>query len=199
MSVTRTLFTIIVILTGLILGSIATINTSIVPTRVQVSTNAEVKVLIKEGTKKVSSINLTGASLLPIHVEDGKFYYSATLNMNDLIIDNKAIENTVQTGYDLYIDTDIENVKLQAELVVEGNDAINHAVRVLLKQNGTYYTLSPENPTVLVDCYLKKSQATSVQLFLYYELADESVNIDNINNAEGCNIKINFYGYIEEE
>lgn len=196
---TKKLFEIVLVLLGLITGSLATIRTSIVPTQVSVVSNQDVKIQIDNGGQPLTSVKMTGGSFLPIHEEKGKFYFSPTLDMNDLVSDSRVNENYAMMNRAIYIDNDIDNCYLQAELVIEGDDELNNAIRVMINDQYKKYYLSKENPVVLCDGKMLTSKnRSSTSFYLWYELSDESITIDNINNGQGAEVTINLYAYVKE-
>lgn len=193
---TRTLFQIVIVLVGLILGSLASISTNMIPTQVEVVSNQDVHVRFYNMTSYISTVTMNSSSILPVHYTGTAFYFSPTLSMDDLTKDN-ATDNTITTVRQISIDKATENAYLQCELVINGDDAINDAIRAAVIIGSHRYLLTPDDPVVLTDVKLTTAN-TSVQFVFFYELEDESVTIDNINNATGSNVKVNLYVNITE-
>lgn len=195
---TKKTFEIVVVLVGLILGSLATINTSMTATQIVYTSNQDVKVEIVNGNSVITQANIQGKSLLPLHYENGVFYFSPTLSLDDLVSDNRVSENYIFSNKTLKASKNVDNCYLQVELVIAGEDEINEAIRLLVKIGQDSYVLSKDNPTALTNLLLTTNNSISSQFTLWYELADESITVDNLNNSEGADIQINLYAYVEE-
>lgn len=193
---TRTLFQIVLVLVGLIIGSLASISTNMIPSRVEVISNQDVHVKFYNMGSFLSSVTMNSGSILPVHYTGTAFYFSPTLSMDDLTKDG-ATDNTITSVRQVMIDKATENAYLQCQLEITGDDAVNDAIRVAVISGTHRYLLSPDEPTVLTDVKLGTS-AISVQFVFFYELDDESITIDNINNAEGSNVKVNLYVNVQE-
>lgn len=195
---TRKTFEIVLVILGIILGSLATINTSIVPTRVTVTTNQDAKVRIKNGGSYVDTINFTGKSTLPIHQENGVFYYSSTLSMDDLVSGTSdSSENYIYYSSEISVDKAIDNAYLQIDMEVTGDDAMNGALRIMAECGKLRYTLSVDEPSVVTDIALATTGKV-VTFYIYYELDDADCTIDNINAAEGADVSIKLYANVIE-
>lgn len=136
-------FEIILIIVGIILGSVARINTTLTPQRVIVSTNEDVKVEIWDGAKFVSSIDLNGYEFLPVHQDNGVFYFSPTLSMDDLVSDARASENYWFNNFSYRINKSVDNCYLTVGLVAEGEDAIKDSIRLMVQYGKDIYVVKP--------------------------------------------------------
>lgn len=193
---TRKLFEIVIVLTGLILGSLATLHTSVVPTQVSYTTNQNVKVLFENSPAPLSELTKAGKSMLPLHEENGQFKFSPTLTVgdyNDDIPDENLFFNTQKVK----ISDNIDNCYLQAELELTGEDEMNKALRAMLMIGNDRYYLSLDNPSVLTNLLLSKT-AQTIKFYIWYELDDPNCTIENINAAQGSDVDINLYGYVTE-
>lgn len=191
----RKVFEIVLIIVGLILGSLANIHGNVIPTRVNVVTNQDVQIKIKQGGSKVSEIELGDLDILPIHYEDGKFYHSDTLSMDDLTQGDNG--NFFQNTYDVSLTKQIDNAYLQVEFNVEGEDAINDALRLRVKYLTNEWVLS-KGESIIVDSNKMTTSDMSIVLTLWYELSDPSCTIENINAATGSSYSIDLYAYVSE-
>lgn len=196
---TRKLFEIVIVLLGCILGSLATLTTSIVPTQISVINNNEVQVRFWNNGDPSTTVDITGKSMLPLHEADGKFYFSPTLSMEDLNTDaDKIAENLLTVKKDVNTDKTIQNVCLQVDLELSGNDEANKCVRAYVKNGSNIYYLSYDEPSVV--CYnisLTKS-AREIEFGLWYELDNEYCTIDNLNSATGSDVQFKLYAYVVE-
>ena len=199
MNLTRKLFQIVIVLVGCILGSLATLHTSIIPTQVDVVNNNDVQVRFWNSGSPLTSINVAGKSMLPLHEESGTFYYSPTLSMDDLNTDSEQMsENLFTTTREVNLDKNISNICLQVDLELSGDDEMNKAVRAYVKCGNNRYYLSYDEPSVV--CYnigLSKS-AKEIEFTLWYELDNENCTIENINAAGGSNVQFKLYGFAKE-
>lgn len=191
----RKVFEIVLIIVGLILGSLANIHGNVIPTRVNVVTNQDVQIKIKQGGSKVSDIELGDLDILPIHYEDGKFYHSDTLSMDDLIQGDNG--NFFQNTYDVSLTKQIDNAYLQVEFNVEGGDAINDALRLRVKYLTDEWVLR-NGESIVVDKNALTTGDMSIVLTMWYELSDSSCTIENINAATGSSYSIDLYAYVTE-
>ena len=199
MNLTRKLFKIVITLTGLIIGSLASINTQMIPTRIQVVSNEEVKLVLKDNGNNVSGVNVSGMSLLPIHVDNTGYYFSPTLTMDDLSkTDVRVSENYIFKSVDARLDTQTDNAYLQAELLINGEDTVNKAIRCQLRIGNYYYYLSQDEPICLTDVLLSNTKDTTIKASFYYELEDETCTIENLNNANGSDVELKLYVYVKE-
>lgn len=192
--------TITIIVLGLILGSVARLDTTMVGTKVNYFSTEDVKVYINDGdNKKLGTLTLADGDLIPCHFDGNNFYKSATLTMDDLksITDQYAYYYITKT-VEVYTSKTIDNTYLQAELVVEGEDELNGAIRAIVKtDNNKKYVMSQESPTALVTDIKLTSTPKSYIFYFYYELEDENVTIENLNASTGANVSLNLYAYIE--
>lgn len=199
MNLTRKLFEIVIVLVGCILGSLATLSTSIVPTQVSVKNNTEAQVRFWNDGSPLTSLNVTGKSILPIHESNGTFQFSPTLSMDDLNTDSDSIsENILVVTKEVNLDKNIDNVCLQVDLSLSGDDEMNKCIRVYVKNGNNRYYLSYDQPSVV--CYninLSKS-AREIEFGVWYELDNENCTIDNINAATGTDIDFKLYAYVKE-
>jgi len=199
MNLTRKLFKIVITLTGLIIGSLASINTQMIPTRIQVVSNENVHLVLKDNGNNVSSVNVSGMSLLPIHVDNTGYYFSPTLSMDDLSkTDVRVSENYIFKSVDARLDTQTDNAYLQAELLINGEDKVNKAIRCQLRIGTNYYYLSQDEPICLTDVLLSDTKDTTIKASFYYELEDETCTIENLNNANGSDVELKLYVYVKE-
>lgn len=192
---TRKVFEIILIIVGLILGSLASIHGEVIPNRVNVVTNQDTQIRIKDGSQLVSDVEVGNLDILPIHYEDGIFYHSDTLSMDDLVQGDGG--NFFQKSYGISLTKYIDNAYLQVEFTVDGEDAINDALRLRVKYLTNEWVLSP-GESILMDKEALSTTAITVILTMWYELSDESCTIDNMNAANGSNYSINLYAYVTE-
>lgn len=192
---TRKVFEIILIIVGLILGSLASIHGEVIPNRVNVVTNQDVQIRIKDGSQLVSDVEVGNLDILPIHYEDGIFYHSDTLSMDDLVQGDG--DNYFQKSYGISLTKYIDNAYLQVEFTVDGDDAINEALRLRVKYLTNEWVLSP-GESILMDKEALSTTAITVILTMWYELSDESCTIDNMNAATGSNYSINLYANVVE-
>lgn len=190
-------FEIILIIVGLILGSMARINTHLTPAHIDVKTNQDVRVLIKDNDKQVNEIEFEGISMIPIHMTGGAFLFSPTLSMDDLISDARVNENRITKYYNISVDKDVDNCYLYAELELSGEDELNNAVRVTIQQGKNIYTVKHGEP-ILMDAFQLTTKDRYLCFDFYYELEDPSCTIDNINNATGTDVTLKLYGYVTE-
>lgn len=190
-------FEIILIIVGLILGSVVTMKTHLTPAHIEVKTNQDVKVVIKDGDKVVNDIEFAGISMFPIHMKGGGFLFSPTLSMEDLIIDARVNENRITKYYNISTDKDVDNCYLYAELELSGEDELNNAVRVTIQQGKNIYTVKQGEP-ILMDAFQLTTKDRYLCFDFYYELEDPSCTIDNINNATGTDVTLKLYGYVTE-
>lgn len=192
---TRKVFEIILIIVGLILGSLASIHGEVIPNRVNVVTNQDTQIRIKDGSQLVSDVEVGNLDILPIHYEDGIFYHSDTLSMDDLVQGDNG--NYFQKNYGISLTRYIDNAYLQVEFTVDGEDAINEALRLRVKYLTNEWVLSP-GESILMDKETLSTTAITVILTMWYELSDESCTIDNMNAATGSNYSINLYANVVE-
>ena len=181
-------FEIILIIVGIILGSVARINTTLTPQRVIVSTNEDVNV--------VSSINWNGYEFLPVHQDNGVLYFSPTLSMDDLVSDSRASENYWFNNFSYRINKKVDNCYLTVGLVAEGEDAIKDSIRLMVQYGKDIYVVKP-GETVDTNIPLDTTKK-AIQCSVYYELEDPSCTIDNINAAQGTSISLEFYANVTE-
>ena len=198
MNITRKTITITLTVLGLILGSMATIKTSAIPTRINVQSNEDVKILINNGGSQVSSVNFKSASMLPLHENNGILYFSPSLSLDDLVNDNRVSENYIYGSYEFVLNKATDNCYLQVEMVLDGEDEVNSALRCMVEFKNQHYILSPESPTALITTAKLSKTPIAPIFYIWYELADESCTIENLNAAEGVNITLNLYAYITE-
>lgn len=191
----RKVFEIVLVIVGIILGSLASLHGNIIPTSVKVITNQDVQVKIKQNGAKVSDIEIGDLDILPIHYEDGKYYYSATLSMDDLVQGHNG--NYYQNVYDVSLTKQTDNAYLQVEFNVEGEDAINDALRLRVKYLTNEWVLS-KGESIIVDSNKMTTSDMSIVLTLWYELSDPSCTIENINAATGSSYSIDLYAYVSE-
>lgn len=194
---TRRTFEIVLIILGIILGSIASFTGTIIPTRVSVVTNQDTKVRIKQGGSYVSEIELGDLQYVPIHYENGVYYFSDTLSMDNLS-ENGALNEKFHNTYDISLTKYIDNAHLQVELVIEGNDDINGSIRALVKYKTETVILSQENPCAVFDTMVLSNEDQTIVIDIWYELEDPSCTIDNMNAAVGSNISLNLYANVTE-
>lgn len=192
---TRKVFEIILVIVGLILGSLASIHGEVIPNRVNVVTNQDTQIRIKDGGQLVSDVEVGNLDILPIHYENGIFYWSDTLSMDDLVQGDGG--NYLQKIYDISLTKYIDNAYLQVEFTVDGEDAINEALRLRVKYLTNEWVLSP-GESILMDKEALSTTAITVILTMWYELSDESCTIDNMNAATGSNYSINLYANVVE-
>lgn len=191
----RKVFEIVLVIVGIILGSLASLHGNIIPTSVKVITNQDVQVKVKQNGAKVSDIEIGDLDILPIHYEDGKYYYSATLSMDDLVQGHNG--NYFQNVYDVSLTKQTDNAYLQVEFNVEGEDAINDALRLRVKYLTNEWVLS-KGESIIVDSNKMTTSDMSIVLTLWYELSDPSCTIENINAATGSSYSIDLYAYVTE-
>lgn len=194
---TRRTFEIVLIILGIILGSIASFTGTIIPARVSVVTNQDTKVRIKQGGSYVSEIELGDLQYVPIHYENGVYYFSDTLSMDNLS-ESGALNEKFHNTYDISLTKYIDNAHLQVELVIEGNDDINGSIRALVKYKTETVILSQENPSAVFDTMVLSNEDQTIVIDIWYELEDPSCTIDNMNAAVGSNISLNLYANVVE-
>ena len=196
---TRRTFEIVLIILGIILGSIASFTGTIIPTRVSVVTNQDTKVRIKQGGSYVSEIELGDLQYVPIHynANNGVYYFSDTLSMDNLS-ENGALNEKFHNIYDISLTKYIDNAHLQVELVIEGSDEINGSLRALVKYKTETVILSQENPCAVFDTMVLSNEDQTIVIDIWYELEDPSCTIDNMNAAVGSNISLNLYANVVE-
>lgn len=196
---TRKLFEIVIVLVGCILGSLATLNTSVIPTQVSLINNQDVQVRFWNSGNPLTTVNMNGKSMLPVHEENGTFYFSPTLSMDNLNTDKTSIdENTIYTTREVNLDKNVSGMCLQVDLELSGDDEMNKCLRAYVKNGSNIYYLSADEPSVV--CYnigLTKS-ARDITFAIWYELDDENCTIENINNASGTDISLKLYAYAKE-
>lgn len=61
----RKVFEIVLVIAGLIIGSLATIHGKVIPTKISVISNQDTKILIKSGGQKVREIEINDLDILP--------------------------------------------------------------------------------------------------------------------------------------
>lgn len=189
---------IVIIIVGIVLTSVMTINTRISPVKVNVISNEDVKIVLKENGEEVSNIEIPNKEMLPVHNQGGYLWYSPTLSMDDLVTTGSLVSaNSITQTYDILLNKETENVVLEAHLIITGDDALNKAVRVQVQQGTKRYVLSQDNPEVITDVALTTT-GKALQIKIYYEMEDESCTFENINAAEGCDIQLELYAHITE-
>lgn len=193
----RRTFEIILIILGLILGSMASISGTIIPTRVSVITNQETQVRIKKGGSYETNIEVGAMEYVPIHYENGVFYFSDTLSMDNLK-EEGALNEKFHNTYDISLTRGIDNAHLEVELVIEGEDAINDSLRAMVKYKTETVMLSKNSPSATFETMILSNEDQTISIDMWYELADESCTIDNMNAAEGSSISINLYANVIE-
>lgn len=194
----RRTFEIILIVLGIILGSIAQLSGTIIPSRISVITNQDTKIQIKKGGSYVSNIELGAMEYLPVHFENGVFYFSNTMEMDNLSEDG-ALNERFQTTYDISLTRATDNAHLEVELEIDGEDAVNDSIRARVKYKTEEIILSKLNPSGTFDTMLLTTEPQTIIVSIWYELEDESCTIENINAAEGSNISLNLYANVTEE
>lgn len=194
---TRTLFEIVIILLGLIVGSLATIDIGVIPTQISYITNQDAHVVIKgAGGSYFSTSFKNTMSLLPVHEENGRFYFSSTLSTDDLeeITD---FSNYQYYSSELKLDKATDNAYLQVDVDFEGTDEANKALKVLFRCDNKDYYLDTETPSVITDVLLT-TKPKAFNVYVWYELTDEDCTVDNLNAATGTNVKVEMYAYVKE-
>lgn len=188
-------FEIILIIAGLILGSLASITTTMTATQVIVTTNQDTKVKIKEDGNLVSKVTVPGKSMLPVHNKNNNMMYSPTLSVDNLTgYDNG--DNYIAKSYDVSIDKDIENAHLQVELILS-EDTMTGTVRALVNYGGEIHILSAQDNIVTFENTIT-TKSKAFGFTLYYEMEDESCTIENINASTGVDVEVNLYAYVTE-
>lgn len=193
----RRTFEIILIILGLILGSMASISGTIIPSRVSVTTNQDTKVRIKKGGSYESNIEVGAMEYLPVHYENGVFYFSDTLSMDNLS-EQGALNEKFHNTYDISLTRGIDNAHLEVELVIEGEDAINDSIRAMVKYKTETVMLSKNSPSATFETMILSNEDQTISIDMWYELEDESCTIDNMNAAEGSSISLNLYANVVE-
>ena len=197
--IVRIVFTIL--FAGMLLGTQATMTTSVKPVLVETGEGTvDIKVSKSNSDTLYDTLEMTGKCLTPISYENDKWYYSKTLDIADITeVTESQIKDYILSGsYTFSTETkDVNYVRLELEL--DGNDELNKALRVMVSgpQIGTKI-LSMENPVLDTSAKISKLYSQSVNIYIWYELADESCTIENINNANGVNIKIKVGAYYKD-
>lgn len=194
----RKTFTITTTILGLILASMITFTGSVVPTRIVIQDNSTTLQIVKSA-QKYSTISIGSKSMLPLHYDGNKFYYSPTISMDNLEYDSTIInENRILfNDYNIGLSKYIDNAHLQATLELSGEDEMNKALRCMIVYDNEKKIVSLENNDIIFDGTLDSTDKT-IQIYVWYELEDESVTIENINNAEGTDITLKLYAYVKE-
>lgn len=193
----RGTYTIILLITGLLLGSLATITTSVVPTRIQVVSNEDAQVKVNNSaTPTTSNAVIPGKSMLPIHQENGRFYFSDTLSMDNLV-ETSDETNRIKGGFNITLTKDVENAKLKVVMEASGDDEVNNALRAKLDIGQETTVLSLDHNEYVFNVRLSTTQVQQMFYNIFYELEDESCTIENLNNAEGSDITLKLYAYVE--
>lgn len=187
-------FEIILIIAGLILGSMATISTTMVATQVIVKTNQDAKIEILENGNKVNKVTIEGKSMLPLHLNSSQMLcYSPTLDVNNITtLDNG--DNYIFKQYDINLDKDIANAHLQVDIEV-GEDSLQNAARVLVNYAGEKKVLSASENSVVFDSLLTTATKTLGVTF-YYEM--EACTIDEINASTNTDVTVKLYANVVE-
>ena len=193
----RRTFEIILIILGLILGSMASLSGTIIPTRVSVITNQDTKVRIKQGGSYVSEIEIGAMEYIPIHYENGVFYFSDTLSMDNLK-EEGALNEKFHNTYGISLTKYIDNAHLEVELAIEGEDAINDSIRAMVKYKTETVMLSKNSPSATFETMILSNEDQTISIDMWYELEDESCTIENMNAAEGSSISLNLYANVLE-
>ena len=193
----RRTFEIILIILGLILGSMASISGTIIPTRVSVITNQETQVRIKKGGSYETNIEVGAMEYIPIHYENGVFYFSDTLSMGNLK-EEGALNEKFHNTYDISLTKYIDNAHLEVELAIEGEDAINDSIRAMVKYKTETVMLSKNSPSATFETMILSNEDQTIVIDIWYELEDPSCTIENMNAAEGSSISINLYANVIE-
>lgn len=197
--IVRIVFTIL--FAGMLLGTQATMTTSVKPVLVETGEGTvDIKVSKSNSDTLYDTLEMTGKCLTPISYENDKWYYSKTLDITDITeVTESQIKDYILSGsYTFSTETkDVNYVRLELEL--DGNDELNKALRVMISgpQIGTKI-LSMGNPVLDTSAKISKLYSQSVNIYIWYELADESCTIENINNANGVNIKIKVGAYYKD-
>lgn len=197
--IVRIVFTIL--FAGMLLGTQATMTTSVKPVLVETGEGTvDIKVSKSNSDTLYDTMEMTGKCLTPISYENDKWYYSKTLNISDIeeVTESQIKDYILSGSYTFSTETkDVNYVRLELEL--DGNDELNKALRVMVSgpQIGTKI-LSMENPVLDTSAKISKLYSQSVNIYIWYELADESCTIENINNANGVNIKIKVGAYYKD-
>lgn len=186
-------FEIILVIVGIILGSMARIDTHMSATQISVITNQDTKVLIKSDGKLVSNVTIEGKEMLPIHNKDGALLYSPTLSLDNLTSYDNG-DNYIFKQYDISIDKDIENAYLEIELEVS-EDSLTPSVRALVRYDNETHELSAESPSYTFNKILS-TKAKPLGVSLFYELAD--CTIEQINESKGVDVSIKLYANVKE-
>lgn len=194
---TRNTYTVTIVLLGLLLGSMLTINTSVVPTRVNVNSN-NTQVVVKQGTQKLSEISFVGKSILPVHFDGYNHYYSPTLDKNgtDYETGANASSNVINQSYDVGISKTVENAYLQVDLELT-EDVMNNSLRVMITFRNETHILKAEEPSALFNKKLD-TNCLNFNIKIWYELEDSNTTIDNINASNGTEITLKAYANIKE-
>lgn len=193
----RGTYTVVLLITGLLLGSLATISTSVVPTRIEVVSNEDTRVVVSNSsTQATSSVTVPGKSMLPLHQENGRFYFSENLSMDSLVQTDDET-NRIKGAYNVTLSKDTNNAKLKTVLEISGEDEVNNAIRVKVDVGQETAILSLANSEHTFNAVLSKTQAKQLFYNIYYELEDESCTIENLNNAEGSDITLKLYAYVD--
>lgn len=193
----RRTFEIILIILGLILGSMASISGTIIPTRVSVITNQDTQVRIKKGGSYETNIEVGAMEYVPIHYENGVFYFSDTLSMDNLK-EEGALNEKFHNTYDISLTRGIDNAHLEVELVIDGEDAINDSIRAMVKYKTETVMLSKNNPSATFETMILSTESQTISIDMWFELEDESCTIENMNAAEGSSISLNLYANVLE-
>lgn len=194
---TRNLFEIVLILVGLIAGSLASIDIGVIPTEIAYITNQDAHVLVKNGGAYISTAYKNAQSMLPVHEENRKFYFSPTLELDNLeeITD---YSNYQMYGSELKLDKETENAYLQVDIEYETEDEANKALKVLFRCDGKDYYLDDETMSVLTDVPLT-TKAKVFNVYVWYELTDPDCSVDVLNASQGTNVKVKLYAYVKEQ
>lgn len=190
----RKIFEIVLVIVGLILGSMANISSHFTAMQISVVTNQDAKVVIKENGQFVNDVTIEGKEMLPVHLNnDNMLCYSPTLSTDNITsLDNG--DNYIFKQYDIKLDKDIEKAHLQVDIELN-EDSLKGAVKVMVRYKDEIHLLDAENNSVVFDGLLT-TQTGQLGVTFYYEMTE--CTIDEINASTGTDVNVKLYANVVE-
>ena len=190
----RKIFEIVLVIVGLILGSMANISSHFTAMQISVVTNQDAKVVIKENGEFVNDVTIEGKEMLPVHLnDDNMLCYSPTLSTDNITsLDNG--DNYIFKQYDIKLDKDIEKAHLQVDIELN-EDSLKGAVKVMVRFDKEVHILDANNSSVLFDTLLTTS-TKQLGVTFYYEMTE--CTIDEINASTGTDVNVKLYANVVE-